>query len=210
MKDLPTICSATALFLLLALCLTLTSCAGSKSKTDQDNQPESATLTEEEKATERKHILKTADDTLPELYKHVPKAKDVLEKSYGYAVFSNTGYNVILYVGGKGRGVAFKNSDKKPIFMTMLNAGSGPGVGYNEYRQVLIFSSETLFKQFITVGLNASASANVTFKMGDVDMDESGVITLVPGVSLYHINDKGIDIQANWGGMKYFKDSDLN
>jgi hypothetical protein len=30
MKDLPTICSATALFLLLALCLTLTSCAGSK------------------------------------------------------------------------------------------------------------------------------------------------------------------------------------
>ncbi len=94
--------------------------------------------------------------------------------------------------------------------MTMLNAGSGPGVGYNEYRQVLMFSSETLFKQFITVGLNASASANVTLKMGDVDMDESGVITLVPGVSLYQINDKGIDIQANWGGMKYFKDSDLN
>jgi hypothetical protein len=74
----------------------------------------------------------------------------------------------------------------------------------------LIFSSEKLFKQFTTVGLNASASANVTFKMGDVDIDESGVITLVPGVSLYHINDKGIDIQANWGGMKYFKDSDLN
>ena len=210
MKDLPTICSTIALFLLLTLCLTLTSCAGSKSRTDQENQPESAKLTEAEKAKERKHILKTADDTLLELYKHEPTAKDVLEKAYGYAVFSNTGKNIILYVGGKGRGVAFKNTDKKPIFMTMLNAGTGPGVGYNEYRQVLIFSSETLFKQFITVGLNAAASANVTVKMGGVGVDESGVIALVPGVSLYHINDKGIDIQADWGGMKYFKDSDLN
>ena len=210
MKNLPTIFSFTALFLLLALCLLLTSCAGLKSRTDQDNQPESATLSEEEKAKERKHILKTADDTLTELYKHVPKAKDVLEKAYGYAVFSNTGYNIILYVGGKGKGVAFKNSDKKPIFMTMLNAGTGPGVGYDEYRQVLIFSSEMLFKQFTTVGMNASASANVTIKMGAVEVDESGVITLVPGVSLYQINDKGIDIQADWGGMKYFKDSDLN
>ena len=119
-------------------------------------------------------------------------------------------YNIILYVGGKGRGAAFKTSDKKPIFMTMLNAGTGPGVGYNEYRQVLIFDSEDLFKQFITVGLNASASANATLKLGDVNVDQSGVVALVPGVSAYHINDKGLDVQANWGGMKYFKDADLN
>ena len=46
--------------------------------------------------------------------------------------------------------------------------------------------------------------------MGGVGVDESEVTTLVPGVSLYQINDKGIDIQADWGGMKYFKDSDLN
>ena len=210
MKPLPTTCSAIALFLLLALCLTLTSCAGSKNKTDKDNQPESAKLTEAEKAKERKHILKTADDTLLELYKHEPTAKDVLEKAYGYAVFSNTGYNVILYVGGKGRGVAFKNSDKKPIFMIMLNAGTGPGVGYVEYRQILIFSSETLFKQFITVGLNFSANANATVKMDGVGVDASGVVTLVPGVSIYQINDKGIDVQASWGGMEYLKDSDLN
>ena len=137
-------------------------------------------------------------------------AKKLIEKSYGYAVFSNTGYNIILYVGGKGKGVAFKNSDKKPIFMTMLNAGTGPGVGYTEYRQVLIFDSEDLFKQFTTIGLNASASANATIKLGHADIDESGVVALVPGVSAYHINDKGVDVQANWGGMKYFKDDELN
>jgi hypothetical protein len=94
--------------------------------------------------------------------------------------------------------------------MTMLNAGTGPGVGYEDYRQVLVFSSETLFDQFITVGLNTSASANATIKVGKTDVDESGAISLVPGVHLYQINEKGIDIQANWGGMKYFKDSHLN
>jgi hypothetical protein len=75
---------------------------------------------------------------------------------------------------------------------------------------VLVFSSETLFDQLLTVGLNTSASANATIKVGKADVDESGAIALVPGVRLYQINEKGIDIQANWGGMKYFKDSDLN
>jgi len=203
LKQIPT---AVVVVLTVSLTLVLISCANQ----NKNSKSETAKLTAQEKADEKKHILKTADDTLVELYKHEPAAQKVIEKAYGYAVFANTGYNIILYVGGKGRGVAFKNADKKPLFMTMLNAGSGPGVGYDEYRQILAFSSETLFNQFTTIGLNASASANATVKVGDVDVNEAGVTTLVPGVSLYQINEKGIDIQANWGGMKYFKDNDLN
>jgi len=198
-------------FFLLAFCLFLiTACAGTTHDKSKDGDTGSTALTEEQKNKEKQHILQTAEKTLQELYKKKPAAKNKIEKSYGYAVFSNTGYNIILYIGGKGKGVAFKSSDKKPIFMSMLNAGTGPGVGYNEYRQILIFDSETLFKQFTTVGLNSSASANATIKLGDTNIDESGVVELIPGVSAYHINDKGVDIQANWGGMKYFKDSDLN
>ena len=201
-----------ALYLCLwATCfLLLTSCAGTQKNAPQDTSSASSTLTDEQKAQERNHILKKAEDTLAQLYKSKPEAKKAIESAYGYAVFSNTGYNIILYVGGKGAGVAFKNSDKKPVFMTMLNAGTGPGVGYTDYRQVLVFSSETLFDQFITVGFNSSASENVTIKVGKADVDQSGAIELVPGVHLYQINEKGIDIQANWGGMKYFKDSGLN
>ena len=201
----------TVKFFLLIFCLFLiTACAGTTHDKSKGGDTGAPTLTEEQKNKEKNHILQTADKTLQELYKKAPASKKLIEKSYGYAVFSNTGYNIFLYVGGKGKGVAFKNSDKKPIFMTMLNAGTGPGVGYNEYRQILIFDSEKLFSQFITVGLNASASANATIKLGHADIDESGVVALVPGVNAYHINDKGVDVQANWGGMKYFKDSDLN
>lgn len=203
--------TSTNSFFLLAFCLFFFSaCAGTNQDNAKDGDAKSTKLTKEQITEERKHILQTADKTLNELEKTTPAAKKLIEKSYGYAVFSNTGYNIILYVGGKGKGVAFKNSDKKPIFMTMLNAGTGPGVGYNEYRQVLIFDSEDLFKQFTTIGLNASASANATIKLGDVDVDQSGVVALVPGVKAYHINDKGVDLQANWGGMKYFKSKDLN
>ena len=211
MKTSHTVHSAVLYLSILATCfLLLTSCAGTQNNAPQDTSSASSTLTDEQKTQERNHILKKAEDTLAQLYKSKPEAKKAIESAYGYAVFSNTGYNIILYVGGKGAGVAFKNSDKKPVFMTMLNAGTGPGAGYVDYRQVLVFSSETLFDQFITVGFNSSASANATIKVGKTDVDESGAIALVPGVHLYQINEKGIDIQANWGGMKYFKDSELN
>ena len=211
MKTSHTVHSAALYLCLWATCFLLfTSCAGTQNNAPEDTSSASSTLTDEQKAKERNHILKKAEDTLAQLYKSKPEAKKAIESAYGYAVFSNTGYNIILYVGGKGAGVAFKNSDKKPVFMTMLNAGTGPGVGYEDYRQVLVFSSETLFDQFITVGLNTSASANATVKIGKTDVDESGAISLVPGVGLYQITEKGIDIQANWGGMKYFKDSHLN
>jgi len=46
--------------------------------------------------------------------------------------------------------------------------------------------------------------------MGDTNTDTSTTLSLVPGVTFYQITDKGIDVQANWGGMVYMKDSELN
>ncbi len=206
MKCLQQIPKTVFLILIVSITMVLVSCAGKHKNVQSDT----ANLTAQQKDTERKHLLKTAEDTLTQLYKSNPKAQKVIEDAYGYAVFTSTGYNLILYVGGKGRGVAFKNSDKKPVYMIMLRAGTGPGIGYDDYRQVLVFTSKLLYEQFIDVGLDASASANATMKIGDVNLDESGAITMVPGVSLYQINDGGIDIQANWGGMEFLKDIGLN
>ena len=58
--------------------------------------------------------------------------------------------------------------------------------------------------------MQGSASANLTMKMGDTNTDTSTTLSLVPGVTFYQITDKGIDVQANWGGMVYMKDSELN
>ena len=87
MKYLQHFPGTAVLVLTVSLFLLLTSCADS----NKNNPSKTANLTAQEKADERKHILKAADDTLVELYKHEPAAQKVIEKAYGYAVFSNTG-----------------------------------------------------------------------------------------------------------------------
>lgn len=191
------------LILVTSLCITVTSgfAAGAKT-TDKMNAAE--------KEKHKTHMLDTADKTLKELYEKQPDAKKAVEKAYGYAVFTNTGYNLLIFVGGAGHGVAFNNLDKKPIFMTMHKVGTGPGLGYVKYRQVITFANKTLFNEFTTIGMQGSASANLTVKTDSTGSDTSGTMSLVPGVTFYQITDKGIDLQANWGGMMYLKDSELN
>jgi len=167
-------------------------------------------MTMEEKEKHKKHLLETSDKTLRELYTGNPESQKAVEGAYGYAVFTNTGYNLAIFVGGSGHGVAFKNGDKKPLFMGMKKVGTGPGLGYVKYRQVITFANETLFDEFVTIGMQGSASANLTMKTEGGAGDASVTQSLVPGVTFYQITDAGIDVQANWGGMMYYKDTALD
>ena len=55
---------------------------------------------------QRQDILKTSDSTLKALYKVQPKAKELIEKSVGYATFSNFGMKILIAGGGTGTGAA--------------------------------------------------------------------------------------------------------
>lgn len=196
--------------MVISLCITVTSGFAAEAKTTDSM---SAAEKEKHKAHIQKHkahILDTADKTLKELYEKQPDAKKAVEEAYGYAVFTNTGYNLLIFVGGTGHGVAFNNSDKKPVFMSMHKAGTGPGLGYVKYRQVITFANKILFDEFSTIGMQGSASANLTVKTDSTGSDSAIQMSLVPGVFFYQITDAGIDLQANWGGMMYLKDSELN
>jgi lipid-binding SYLF domain-containing protein len=175
-----------------------------------DHAKTTDTMTAEEKVQHKKHMLETAEKTLAEIYAKDPKIKKTVEAAYGYAVFTNTGFNLAIFVGGSGHGVAFKKGDKTPVFMAMKRAGTGPGLGYVNYRQVITFANELLFDEFTTVGMQGSASANLTMKGGATGTDVSGQMSLVPGVTFYQVTDEGFDIQANWGGMLYYKDTTLD
>ena len=74
----------TAFVLALAAALVLTACASEKvSAPDQ-----------------RDSILKMRDQTLAELYKTKPEAKEKIDKAPGYAVFSTYGLTVV-FVGAR-------------------------------------------------------------------------------------------------------------
>jgi lipid-binding SYLF domain-containing protein len=162
------------------------------------------------KEEKRRAILGMRDRTLAQLYKMNTEAKADVERAVGYAVFDATGINVILLVGVKGKGIAVENGSNKATYMNMVRAGSGPGIGYKEYRMVLVFKTKGVFDKFTTLGMDAGASADATMKLGGEGKEAAYAKSFNPDVKVYQITDKGLLLQANWGGTKFLKDKDLN
>ncbi len=184
--------------------------SGAESRAAQKAAAADSNLSASQKEAKRQALLKMADETLKQVYAMDPKAKDKVEKAYAYAVFDDYIYNAVLYVAGKGDGVAFRNSTKAPEYMLMLRAGTGPGVGYTKFRQLLIIKNETTYKEMTTVGLDVEASANATFKVDDFGGSKLYAGSFNPYVDVYTITDAGIDLQANWGGVEYIKNPGLD
>ena len=205
-------------FTIVVMHIVLSACSSTTTKTDSGStspdvsksEAADSNLDEAQKEAKRQALLKMADDTLKEIYAMDPKAKDKVEKAYAYAVFDDYIYNAVFYVAGKGSGVAFKTSTKEPIYMMMLRAGTGPGVGYTKFRQLLIIKNEATFKELSSVGLDVEMSANATFKLGDFGGSQLYSGSFNPYVDVYTITDAGVDIQANWGGVEFIKDWGLN
>lgn len=183
---------------------------GTTTQSSGEGATPEGTKKDPKKEEKRRAILGMRDRTLAQLYKMNPEAKADVERAVGYAVFDATGINVILLVGVKGKGIAVENGSSKATYMNMVRAGSGPGIGYKEYRMVLVFKTKGVFDKFTTLGMDAGASADATMKLGGDGKEAAYAKSFNPDVKVYQITDKGLLLQANWGGTKFLKDKDLN
>jgi lipid-binding SYLF domain-containing protein len=149
--------------------------------------------------------------TLADFYASNPQIEQDVRSAVGYGVFDASQVNVLLYVGSTGAGVLVDNSDQTETFMTMVRAGTGPGVGYKNFRQLLIFKNRGVFDTFRTVGADVGASADASFKMGKrTGASLDGSVSFDPALSVHQITENGILLQANWGGVAYLPDGTLN
>ena len=175
------------------------------------NQADVPKLAPDEVERRRSDIMAMRDKTLDELFRQKPEAKAELEKAAGYAVFDSSQFNIVLFVGAQGRGVLVDNATQTPTFMLAARAGTGPGLGYKSFRQVMIFKNKKVLDQFRTVGADVMASANATAKLSDSDSTSAEFAkSFDPYIDLYEFTDKGLVLQANWGGAAYVPDSQLN
>ncbi|KXB31991.1 hypothetical protein AT959_02715 [Dechloromonas denitrificans] len=183
----------------------------SQKETGAEESPTSS-LSAEEQQKGRDSIRQMRDETLERLFKAHPKAREEIRKAVGYAVFDASQSNIILLVTGHGVGVAVDNASKQETFMKMARLGTGPGLGYKSYKQVLIFKDKTLFKTFGTVGADVSASGDATLKLKDKgdNLVLDGTVSFNPLLSVYQMTDRGALLQANWGGVGYLPDGNLN
>lgn len=149
-------------------------------------------------------------DTLAALYRIHPEARQQIAGAAGYGVFSNVGVNLILLSAGNGWGVVRDNGSDRDIYMKMLSAGLGIGLGVKDFRGVFVFTSKDALRRFTDHGWDASAQADAAAKAGNKGEAYAGAIDVAPGIKLYQITEHGLALQATIQGTKYWRDDDLN
>src|SRR5882724_7883958 len=110
-------------------------------------------------AEKREKIHKMASQTLEDLYKLHPSPQGAVQKSVGYAVFSNLGVNLLLLSTARGSGLAVNSKSKKETYMKMISAGVGIGAGVKDYRVLFLFETDQALARFIDSGWEGSAQA---------------------------------------------------
>lgn len=164
----------------------------------------------EENRAERIERLKTSNETLQLLYKYAPEAKKIVQRSYGYATFSNVGVNLVIFSAEGGKGVAHNNRTGRNTYMNMASGGVGLGLGVKDFRAVFLFENQKVYNTFVNSGWEANAQADAAAKYEQSGGSLNAAITVAPGIRLYKMTQNGLALQATIQGTKYWKDEELN
>ena len=159
---------------------------------------------------QRQEILKKSDDTLKELYKAQPKAKELIAKSVGYATFSNFGMKILIAGGGTGTGVVINKDSKKPIFMNMAEVQAGLGIGIKSFQNIFVFQTQAALNDFVNSGWTFGGQVTAAAKYENSGNAYQDATVVAPGVLMYQLTDSGLAAEITGKGTKYYKDSDLN
>lgn len=144
-------------------------------------------------------------EVLAQLYENNPEARELIANAEGYAVFNNGGINLILLSAGSGKGVAHDNRSGKDIYMRMATGGVGIGLGIKDYRTVMVFHKRAIFDQFVDKGWDLSGQADAAAKIDDNGGEANATDSVVSGITVYNMTEKGLALQATIQGTKYWK-----
>jgi lipid-binding SYLF domain-containing protein len=146
-----------------------------------------------------------AKETLAKVLASSPEAKLLFDRSFGYAIFDNAKVSLGIS-GGGGEGMAAARDDSERVYMKMGTVGLNLGLGVKKYQVVFLFQTRELFRQFVDSGWQADAGASAT--AGSKGVGDQ--VNFVNGMAVYQITEKGLAIEADIAGTKYWKDKKLN
>jgi lipid-binding SYLF domain-containing protein len=170
----------------------------------------SAVEAKESVQQQRREITTMADKTLAQLYQKVPAAKGAVNSAAGYGVFSNFGMKILILGTGHGHGVVVDKSTKKQTFMSMVQLGGGLGLGAKKFKLVFVFENADAINSFINAGWEFGGTAEAAAKWGEKGGAYESAVSVMPGVWVYQLTDKGVAADVMLKGTKYYKDDDLN
>ena len=161
-------------------------------------------------AQQRADILKTSAATMVRLYRLQPHARELVDKSAGYATFSNFGMKIFIAGGGSGSGVVMRKGNEKPVFMKMLEVQAGLGMGIKSFTVIFVFETEKAMNSFINSGWTFGGQATAAAKYENNGGAYEGATNVSEGVWMYQLTDNGLAAEITGKGTKYYKDDDLN
>ena len=161
-------------------------------------------------AQQRQEILQKNEQILKALYAAEPKAKDLVEKSAGYATFSNFGMKILIAGGGSGSGVVINKFNSKPVFMNMAEVQAGLGFGLKSFQNIFIFQTEAALNDFVNSGWTFGGQVTAAAKYEKDGGAYQDATVVAPGVLMYQLTDSGLAAEITGKGTKYYKDSTLN
>ena len=133
------------------------------------------------------------------------KAKTLYDEAVGWAVFDNA--KVAFGIsGGGGHGVAVSKASEKHVYMKMGTAGIGLGLGVNKFQVVFLFQDEMTLKNFIENGWQADAGATASAGKNAAEAKTA----FVNGLAIYQLTEKGLMLNADIAGTKYWLYDKLN
>jgi len=159
---------------------------------------------------QRAEIDEMAAEVLSDLYREAPGSKAYIDRAAGYAVFSSLGVNVFVVSTANGKGVAHYTGNGEKVYMRMLSAGTGVGMGVKDFRLIFVFQTREALDLFVEEGWTAGAQADAAARHGDQGDAAALAIDVSPGVKLYQLTESGVALQATIQGTKYWKDDDLS
>lgn len=159
---------------------------------------------------QREDILKKNQAILEQLYKTSPKAREAIDRSAGYATFSNFGMKILIAGGGTGSGVVINNANKKAVYMNMAEIQAGLGLGIKSFQNIFVFQTAAAMNDFINSGWTFGGQVTAAAKYQNDGAAYQDATVVAPGVLMYQLTDSGLAAEITGKGTKYYKDSTLN
>ncbi len=159
---------------------------------------------------QRADIRAMANETMARLYQQYPESRRLLQRSAGYAVFSNFGFKVLFMGSATGEGLAVNHATRRETFMRMVELQPGYGFGVQRFRLVFVFETPQAFDQFVQSGWEFGANAMAAARSPTQQMGSQLGVSVSPGVLMYQISEQGAIVGVSITGAKYYPDPNLN
>ena len=159
---------------------------------------------------QRLAILKANSSILRKLYETEPRAKILIERSSGYAVFSDYGMKIFIAGGGSGNGAVYPANSEKITYMDMLELQAGLGLGITSFQMIYVFQTRQAMGDFINSGWTFGGQVSAAAKYENQGDSYQGAQLVAPGILAYQLIDSGLAVDITAKGTKYYKNSKLN